>query len=237
MADGTRKAIEEIEVGDEVIATDPETGEQAAKTVTYVWVHDDTLVDLEVDGTTITTTEDHPFWNASEQEFQDAAAIDPGDSVLTVDGHLLPVGGIDMASAYEGLAYNLTVADIHTYYVLAGDAPVLVHNSNGLCGVGDFRGGDTFYHSMPTAKGDVEMLAGVRIDGSKLHLSDVAVYGTGDMTRGALDSSAVLRELRSVIAPAAAQQGFTELRITAIRLTGNVGHEVDMTLDLSRYAQ
>lgn len=31
MADGTRTRIEDIEVGDEVIATDRETGEQAAK--------------------------------------------------------------------------------------------------------------------------------------------------------------------------------------------------------------
>lgn len=29
--------------------------------------------------------------------------------------------------------YNLTVEDLHTYYVLAGDTPVLVHNSGGLC--------------------------------------------------------------------------------------------------------
>ncbi|MEV0119500.1 hypothetical protein AB0H77_40650 [Streptomyces sp. NPDC050844] len=26
--------------------------------------------------------------------------------------------------------HNLTVADLHTYYVMAGDTPVLVHNSN-----------------------------------------------------------------------------------------------------------
>ena len=29
-------------------------------------------------------------------------------------------------------AYNLTVADLHTYYVLAGNTPVLVHNSDPL---------------------------------------------------------------------------------------------------------
>ncbi|MEU0529100.1 hypothetical protein [Amycolatopsis tolypomycina] len=29
--------------------------------------------------------------------------------------------------------YNLTVAIVHTYYVLAGDTPVLVHNTGG-CG-------------------------------------------------------------------------------------------------------
>ncbi|MFI7680350.1 hypothetical protein [Actinophytocola sp. NPDC049390] len=26
--------------------------------------------------------------------------------------------------------HNLTIVDIHTYYVLAGNTPVLVHNSN-----------------------------------------------------------------------------------------------------------
>ncbi|MEN3614291.1 hypothetical protein AAH979_32675 [Plantactinospora sp. ZYX-F-223] len=30
-----------------------------------------------------------------------------------------------------GAAYNLTVDDIHTYYVLAGTTPVLVHNCGG----------------------------------------------------------------------------------------------------------
>jgi hypothetical protein len=89
--------------------------------------------------------------------------------------------------------------------------------------------------SMPTAKGNVEMLAGVSIDGTKLTLSDVAVYGTGDMTRGSLDSAVVLRELRTVIAPAAAEQGYTSLTITGVRLSGPVGHQINMTLDLSKY--
>ena len=30
-------------------------------------------------------------------------------------------------------AYNLTIADIHTYYVLAGNTPVLVHNAGPGC--------------------------------------------------------------------------------------------------------
>jgi Colicin D len=33
-----------------------------------------------------------------------------------------------------GPAHNLTVADIHTYYVLAGNTPVLVHNTGPGCG-------------------------------------------------------------------------------------------------------
>ncbi len=38
--------------------------------------------------------------------------------------------------------HNLTVANMHTYYVLAGATPVLVHNSNGLCGTASLENGD-----------------------------------------------------------------------------------------------
>jgi hypothetical protein len=39
------------------------------------------------------------------------------------------VAGIDWATQTGGVAYNLTVADLHTYFVVAGDSNVLVHNS------------------------------------------------------------------------------------------------------------
>jgi hypothetical protein len=43
--------------------------------------------------------------------------------------------------------HNLTIEVIHTYYVLAGDTPVLVHNSN--CGLGDaLKGWQTRYFQM-----------------------------------------------------------------------------------------
>jgi hypothetical protein len=36
------------------------------------------------------------------------------------------------------VTYSLTIDSLHTYYVVAGDTPVLVHNSNtaGSCGLG-----------------------------------------------------------------------------------------------------
>ena len=78
LADGTTKPISEIKVGDNVLATDPETGETAPQEVTAVWVHDDTLVDLEVaNGAVITTTEDHPFWNATDHQWQQAQTSTP----------------------------------------------------------------------------------------------------------------------------------------------------------------
>ena len=86
MADGTKKPIEDVQVGDEVIATDPETGEQVAKTVEHVFVHDDTVTDLVVDGEVISTTEDHPFWSVTDQRFERADQLDAGEQVLGADG-------------------------------------------------------------------------------------------------------------------------------------------------------
>ncbi|MFV2013692.1 MULTISPECIES: hypothetical protein, partial [unclassified Micromonospora] len=44
--------------------------------------------------------------------------------------------------------HNLSVADIHTYYVVAGNTPVLVHNTGPFCGVpfGKKTPGDADFH-------------------------------------------------------------------------------------------
>ncbi|MFI7064662.1 polymorphic toxin-type HINT domain-containing protein [Kribbella sp. NPDC050124] len=134
MADGSVKPISEVKAGDMVMATDPDTGERGPREVTKLWVHEDTVVNLEVDGTAITTTEDHPFWNATDGEFQRADELDRGDQLLAADGRTVRVGGIHPGSQRAATAYNLTVDDIHTYYVLAGNTPVLVHNTAGCSG-------------------------------------------------------------------------------------------------------
>ncbi|MGB6056899.1 MAG: polymorphic toxin-type HINT domain-containing protein [Microthrixaceae bacterium] len=128
MANGERKPISEVEAGDMVLAEDPETGERGPREVTHLWVHGDTLVDLEIDGETIATTEDHPFWNHTDGEWQRADALDEGDLVLTSDDEFVAVDGLVAGSAQRGVAYNLTVDGIHTYYVVVGDEQVLVHN-------------------------------------------------------------------------------------------------------------
>lgn len=133
MADGSTKPIADIQPGDQVLAADPETGEEGPRNVTAVWVHSDTLIDLELnDGTiAITTTEDHPFWNRTDQQWQPASALDPDDELLTPEGGGITVTGLDWTTSHTDAAYNLTVADLHTYYVIAGDTPILVHNSGG----------------------------------------------------------------------------------------------------------
>jgi hypothetical protein len=136
MADGTTKPIDEIRVGDEVMATDPETGEQGPRKVTHVWIHDDKLTDLVLDnGAVVTTTEDHPFWNATDHQWQRADSLGAGEILLGPDGRQTQVVGLRYGPALSAPAYNLTVAEIHTYYVLAGNTPVLVHNTGPACRV------------------------------------------------------------------------------------------------------
>jgi RHS repeat-associated protein len=127
MADGTTKPISRVKVGDMVLAQDPETGEIGARKVTDAWVHDDDLVRLEIDGDVVRTTEDHPFWNDTDREWQRADQLDHGDQVLTSDGRRVKVGVL-IGSAGRGSAYNFTVEGLHTYHVLFGTDAVLVHN-------------------------------------------------------------------------------------------------------------
>jgi hypothetical protein len=133
MADATKKPIEDVEVGDLVLATDPETGEQAAKRVEHVFVHDDALTDLQLaDGTRLTTSDDHPYWSADDQRFERADEVSDGEGVLGADGQAVEVSGLKLATTRDGLAYNLSVEGIHTYHV--GDDAILVHNTCAILG-------------------------------------------------------------------------------------------------------
>ncbi|OEJ35333.1 hypothetical protein BGK67_32185 [Streptomyces subrutilus] len=133
LADGTSKPIEELTTDDEVLATDPETGETAGKNITAtIYTKDDKkYVDVSIqtdDGIkTITTTDHHPFWSESDQTWKDAGDLKTGTTLRTDEG---TAATIVQTRTYRAVneTYNLTVADLHTYYVLAGTTPVLVHN-------------------------------------------------------------------------------------------------------------
>jgi hypothetical protein len=68
MADGSTKSLKDVEIDDEVVATDPATGETADEPVTLLQDNlDHAFVDLTVSShghtTTIHTTQEHPFWD------------------------------------------------------------------------------------------------------------------------------------------------------------------------------
>ncbi|MBW9215130.1 EndoU domain-containing protein [Mumia sp. zg.B53] len=128
----SRKSIEDVTVGDLVMASDPQTDEQAPRRVEAVHVHKDTVTDIKVDGEVITTTEDHPFWSVDSQTFERADELTLGERVLSADGKKRAVSGVVGARAgRRALAYNLSIQGIHTYHVGALD--VLVHN---MCATG-----------------------------------------------------------------------------------------------------
>jgi len=102
--------------------------------VQHLWPHRDDLTRLDVEGGSVVTTEDHPYWNATDHAWEQIGDFDPGDLVLTGEGRLVAVRGLAWGTTHHAAAYNLTVAGIHTYYVLAGHHTVLVHNCGGGSG-------------------------------------------------------------------------------------------------------
>ncbi|MGW5421873.1 polymorphic toxin-type HINT domain-containing protein [Streptomyces sp. NPDC003943] len=137
LADGTTKPIEQVKEGDQVLATDPQTGVTRAETVErLITTPDDKeftdLVLTSDDGTTgtLTTTWHHPFWDATAHRWTEASELAAGHKLRTVDG--TPIIVTTVRNYHQAVVtYDLTVDRLHTYYVLAGAAPVLVHN----CGV------------------------------------------------------------------------------------------------------
>jgi Pretoxin HINT domain len=137
MADGSRKAMSEVEVGDLVLAADPVTGENAVRTVTALWLHEDTelaevtVVDGDGDVSVIHTTQRHPFWNFSESVWTDAGRLVGGDRLRSNSEQLMTVVSVRSFAGVQWM-YDLTVDELHTYYVASGDEPILVHNCGGL---------------------------------------------------------------------------------------------------------
>ncbi len=130
MGDGSTRPIEAVRTGDTVLATDPTASLTVPRRVdATIYTPDDRqFTDVTLaGGGSLTATSGHRFWNASERAWVDASRLRAGDSLLTPSGQQRPISA---TRQWEGLqaAYNLTVADLHTYYVLAGDTPVLVHN-------------------------------------------------------------------------------------------------------------
>ncbi|MFD7085683.1 polymorphic toxin-type HINT domain-containing protein [Streptomyces sp. NPDC059918] len=146
MADGTTKEIQDVRVGDSVLATDPQTGEtrpqQVTATITTPDDKDFTDLTLTEDSNPrappvqLTSTLHHPHWNETRHQWVDAGEFTQGDQLRRPDGTTLTVNS-KRNYPYAVTTHNLTVNDFHTYYVLAGATPVLVHN----CGSVDFAHG------------------------------------------------------------------------------------------------
>ena len=77
------------------------------------------------------TTFHHPFYDETRSAFVEAKDLQSGDVLSTRTG-TAEVMAVRLYHAHT-TTYDLTVGALHTYYVLAGDIPVLVHNAT-KCG-------------------------------------------------------------------------------------------------------
>jgi hypothetical protein len=135
--------IEDVQLGEQVLATNPETGQTNPETVvaTIVGHGDKTLVDITIhtddgdgDGSaTVTATDGHPFWAANrgpDGRWINAADLQPDDLLLAPDGSRVRVHAIAVYGAVATV-HNLTITNHHTYYITTADADLLVHNCGG----------------------------------------------------------------------------------------------------------
>jgi RHS repeat-associated protein len=211
MADGTTKDIEDVELGDKVLAADPESGESGPREVTRLIVteedkHFNELSIATEDGAEkLTATHEHPFWSPSALLWVEARDLKPGMTLLTDEGDTVIITG-NRPYTRHARTYNLTVDDLHTYYVLAGQTPVLVHNSSGCP---RFVDGDIWDDAFEVSGQTVETMATARISGDTLHLDGFMVFpkGTEGLSRAPVGPDA-LNQMKHALATRAHAEGF-----------------------------
>ncbi len=172
------KPISQIRKGDKVLAYDEATGTTGYFPVEQVWAHVDLRIEyLTLDGETVTTTPEHPFFT-KERGWVAAGALWRGAHIRKADGSYGTVEKIEIVQRAQTM-YNLTVSEAHTFFV--GVEEWLVHNDcplkgvpsgacerllirlkgiRGVIGIEAFgsRAGSTFRGSGPRPDSDLDML-------------------------------------------------------------------------------
>ncbi|WP_145333991.1 S8 family serine peptidase [Paenibacillus xylanexedens] len=131
------KPIEDIKVGDLVLAKDTDRGIQSYKPVEALYnTVSEGVYTLQVDGTDIRTTGNHPFW-VHTKGWTDAEALKVGDQLELEDGKFKSITSI--AYSDETIeVYNFTVTDYHNYYI--SDLGILTHNLMDQCQIKNYKG-------------------------------------------------------------------------------------------------
>ena len=132
--------IETIQIGDRVLAQDPQTGELAFKPVLGTTLRPPSkLLAIDLGDETFTTTLGHPLW-LSGTGWRMAKQVEAGSLLHGLHGST-SVSSISPAGEAE--AHNLIVADFHNYFV--GERGILAHDNT-------TRGPNT--HSLPGLRRD-----------------------------------------------------------------------------------
>jgi len=138
MADGTTKPIDQVQVGDQVLSRDPDTGQDGVNTVTGTISRPaDTLVTLALvdpsthKTSTMTCTPGHPVY-VEGKGWIEAGDLVAGNAIVTRTGSALTVASLqwqrDETGNHPFTVYNLTVEEDHTYFTGGLDGGLWVHN-------------------------------------------------------------------------------------------------------------
>ncbi|MFI6050718.1 polymorphic toxin-type HINT domain-containing protein [Streptomyces violascens] len=185
MADGTTKALEDLHIGDKVMATDPQTGETRPESVTATITtpDDKDFTDLTLTNdasprgppSRITSTHHHPYWSETRHQWIDAGELQAGEHLRQPGGTLLTIRAVRNYQ-YAVTTHNLTVNQLHTYYVLAGVTAVLVHNCDEVVDAVMARAEEVADGTKSTRPG---MIEGLQLPGREpiVHYSDGGVGG------------------------------------------------------------
>jgi len=126
------KPIQDIQVGDKVLALDERTQQTSYQPVIQLIQNQGQYQFIKVtleNGEQLEATAEHPFyiqgkgWNA-------AVNLKIGDALLLHNGTTLVVKTLDTSVRVDAV-YNFTVANLHNYFVSKDG--VAVHNSKNLC--------------------------------------------------------------------------------------------------------
>jgi hypothetical protein len=100
---------------------------------------------------TVVATDHHPFWAPQLHRWVNATDLQPGQWLQTSTGTWVQITALKRWTQHARV-HNLTVDNLHTYYVLAGNTPVLVHNCGGDIGLDSE--GEAYVKSKHTESGD-----------------------------------------------------------------------------------
>ncbi len=127
ISENGQKNIENIKVGELVLAKNLKTGEQNYREVISTFVVDTyQLIVIKINGKTIETTSEHPFWTQNRGWIKAGELLEE-DILEDSEGNELEIEEISIVQLDNPIkVYNFEVADYHTYYV--SDNGVLVHN-------------------------------------------------------------------------------------------------------------
>ena len=203
--------IEDIQPGNFVWATNPETGETELKPAVQLFRNEtDEWVHVTVNGEEIVCTSEHPFYSPVKG-WTAACQLRAGDILVLVNGEYVVVEQVQHELLESPVAtYNFEVQDFHTYYV--GESAVLVHN---LCtNSGGRHGGSAHRQKISEVKGSLEKKgwkvsakeSRIDVGGGRYRYPDIIAtkgnqtrfYQIGRMTKSGKPVSREVRALRDL---------------------------------------